>query len=72
MQITLYSSRFALRSLLFALVWLKLQKTLLERAKGTGAGLAIVKRIVEGDGGSIRVESDRGQGASFYFSLPAV
>jgi signal transduction histidine kinase len=41
-------------------------------AKGTGVGLAIVKRIVEGDGGSIRVESDRGQGAAFYFSLPTV
>ncbi|PWH14366.1 MAG: hypothetical protein DDG60_08065 [Anaerolineae bacterium] len=37
---------------------------------GTGLGLAIVKRIVDGAGGSIRVESEEGQGTAFIFTLP--
>jgi signal transduction histidine kinase len=38
--------------------------------EGTGAGLAIVKKIVERLGGSIRAESSPGQGASFRVELP--
>ena len=39
--------------------------------KSTGLGLAIVKKIVAGHGGEIRVESEAGEGATFFVSLPA-
>jgi signal transduction histidine kinase len=37
---------------------------------GSGLGLAIAKRIVEAHGGDIGVESESGQGARFWFTLP--
>lgn len=39
--------------------------------RGTGLGLAITKSIIEHYGGGIGVESKKGEGATFYFTLPA-
>jgi signal transduction histidine kinase len=37
---------------------------------GTGLGLAITRRLVQMHGGSVRVESELGQGARFFITLP--
>ena len=39
---------------------------------GTGLGLALVKRLVEAQGGQVSVESRVGEGTSITFTLPVV
>jgi signal transduction histidine kinase/putative methionine-R-sulfoxide reductase with GAF domain len=43
-----------------------------ERVGGSGLGLAIVKSVVELHGGTIRVESELGQGSRFLLEIPLI
>jgi signal transduction histidine kinase len=40
------------------------------KAQGAGLGLVIAKRIVEAHGGEMWLESELGEGTSFFFTLP--
>lgn len=48
----------------------RVDKARSREAGGTGLGLSIVKHIVQAHGGRTGVESELGQGCTFYFTMP--
>jgi PAS domain S-box-containing protein len=48
----------------------RLENTRPDQARGAGLGLMVCRRLVEAHGGKIWVESKKGRGSTFFFSLP--
>jgi PAS domain S-box-containing protein len=48
----------------------RLEKSRPDQARGAGLGLMVCRRLVEAHGGEIWVESKKGRGSTFFFSLP--
>jgi PAS domain S-box-containing protein len=48
----------------------RLENSRPDRARGAGLGLIVCQRLVEAHGGEIWVESKKGSGSTFFFSLP--
>jgi two-component system phosphate regulon sensor histidine kinase PhoR len=49
----------------------RLDKARSREQGGTGLGLAIVKHTVQRHGGEVGLQSEVGQGSTFFFTLPA-
>jgi signal transduction histidine kinase/CheY-like chemotaxis protein len=49
-------------------------QTLVSRddTKGMGIGLAVIKKIVESQGGTVQIESELGEGSTFSFTWPKI
>ncbi len=50
----------------------QLDNSMAKKYQGTGLGLALTKRIVEAQGGSVGVESIPGKGCTFFATLPCL
>jgi two-component system phosphate regulon sensor histidine kinase PhoR len=48
----------------------RVDKTRSRESGGTGLGLAIARHMVQSQGGTIRAESELGEGSTFVFTLP--
>jgi PAS domain S-box-containing protein len=48
----------------------RLENSRPDQARGAGLGLVVCRRLVEAHGGEIWVESKKGRGSTFFFSLP--
>lgn len=48
----------------------RVRSSAVDHIEGTGLGMAIVKKLIDGMGGKIRVESQEGQGSRFIVEIP--
>ncbi|MGA3111749.1 MAG: ATP-binding protein [Candidatus Bathyarchaeia archaeon] len=51
-------------------LYLKMHTLFTTKSKGQGLGLAVVKRLIEGLGGTVSFVSEEGNGTKFTIDLP--
>jgi PAS domain S-box-containing protein len=70
-QIEIHDNGLGIESKYFERIFMVFQRLYTRREfPGTGIGLSICKKIIERHQGQIWVESQPGQGSTFYFTLP--